>query len=274
MAERPNRAETALDEPLVPLPEAGRTFTVDRRVRLGDVTVDGRLRLDAVARYCQDTSNDDTRDVDLPDAMAWVVRRTVIDVVRPGHWDEVLSVTTWAGGLGRRWAERRLQLVGLPEAARSRDMPPEGAVRESAHLEVSTLWIHLDPASGRPKTLSDTFLEHYGPSAGDRVVAARRVLPVEIPAEADRHAWPVRRSDLDTLGHVNNTNYLSVVEEFLPAPWASAPMRIVVDYGAGVAAGAALEVAVDRADDRLDLWWVVDGTVVAAARVVPAVPNA
>ena len=109
--------------------------------------------------------------------------------------------------------------------------------------------------------------------AGDRTVAARRVLPIEIPDEATRRPWPVRRSDLDTLGHVNNTNYLSVVEEFLPGAWADGPLRIVVDYGAGVAAGAALTVAVDERSDRLDLWWIVDDTVVAAARAVPAVPT-
>ncbi len=273
MSEQRSAVEAPLTDPLVPFPEVGRTFTVERRVRLGDVTADGRLRLDAVARYCQDTSNDDTRDVDLPDAMAWVVRRTVIDVRRPGHWDEVLSVTTWAGGLGRRWAERRLRLLGVPDAARSRDMPAEGAVRPSAHLEVSTLWIHLDPMSGRPKGLSETFLEHYGPSAGERTVAARRVLPNEVDATARHLPWPVRRADLDTLGHVNNTNYLAVVEEFLPDGWADGPLRVVVDYAAGVPAGADLEIAVAETPTQVDLWWLVGGDVVAAARITPGSPT-
>lgn len=255
------------DDALVERPSHGRTFTVDRRVRLGDVTPDGRLRLDAIARYCQDTSNDDTRAVDLPGAMSWVVRRTVIDVIRPAHWDEVVAVTTWAGGLGRRWAERRLDLVGVPGAVRSRDLPAAGRVREPADIRVATLWIHLDPTNGRPRNLSEAFLEHYAEAAGDRIVSAKRVLPIEVPADAERSPWPVRHTDLDTLGHVNNANYLSVAEEFLPTEWGEGPLRVVVDYGAGVPIGAEVEIAHVTSVDRLDLWWVVDGATVAAASV-------
>ncbi len=265
---RPARdAENPLVDPLVPLPSQGRTFTVERRVRLGDVTPDGRLRLDALARYCQDTSNDDTRDVELPEAMAWVVRRTVIDVIRPAHWDEVMAITTFAGGLGKRWAERRLHAVGVEGAPRSLGLPEAGRTRPAAAIEVATLWVHLDVEAGRPKTLSDTFLEHYGPSAGDRVVGARRVLPVEVPDDAVVAPWPVRRADLDTLGHVNNANYFAVLEEFVPESWWDGPVRAVLDYGAGVPAGAELRVAHRRGDTDLDVWWTVEGTTVAAGRL-------
>ena len=44
------------------LPESGRRFSVVRKVRLGDVTPKGRLRLDAVARYLQDIATDDSLD--------------------------------------------------------------------------------------------------------------------------------------------------------------------------------------------------------------------
>ncbi|MFM9132658.1 MAG: hypothetical protein ACKORY_08070, partial [Actinomycetota bacterium] len=50
----------------------GRTFTARRRVRLGDATPKGRLRLDATARYLQDVSNDDTRDAEWSDPHWWV----------------------------------------------------------------------------------------------------------------------------------------------------------------------------------------------------------
>jgi hypothetical protein len=46
-------------------PSAGRTFAGRRRVRLGDCSPGGRLRLDAAARYVQDLSDDDTRDAGL-----------------------------------------------------------------------------------------------------------------------------------------------------------------------------------------------------------------
>ncbi|HEX8803492.1 MAG TPA: acyl-ACP thioesterase domain-containing protein, partial [Acidimicrobiales bacterium] len=100
----------------MPLPATGRVFRAARRVRLADADRAGRLRLDACARYLQDIGNDDTADSGIDDpATSWVVRRAVVDVHRPPRWRERLELATWCGGLGGRWAERRLSLVGGPD---------------------------------------------------------------------------------------------------------------------------------------------------------------
>ena len=65
---------------MVPLPDVGRRFSPCRRVRLGDASPGGRLRLDAVARYLQDVANDDAEDAGLANPASWVVRRTTIEV--------------------------------------------------------------------------------------------------------------------------------------------------------------------------------------------------
>ena len=142
---------------LTPRPDVGRLFTGHRQVRLGDVRPDGSLRLDALTRYTQDVSNEDTGDAELPDDMAWVVRRTVVDVVRPAVFGEELEIVTFCSGLGNRWAERRLSIRG----------------DHRARYEVATLWIYIDASSGRPRMLGDRFLELYGPSAQGRKVQAR-----------------------------------------------------------------------------------------------------
>ena len=97
---------------------AGRSYTARRRVRLGDATPNGRLRLDAVARYLQDVANDDGRDADWSDPHWWVVRRTVIDVrTFPVYLQEV-DLTTWCGGVGSHWAERRTRITSMRRVAR------------------------------------------------------------------------------------------------------------------------------------------------------------
>jgi acyl-ACP thioesterase len=48
-----------------PHPASGRVFTVSRVVRSTDVTPDGRLRLDALARYLQEAAEDDVADAGL-----------------------------------------------------------------------------------------------------------------------------------------------------------------------------------------------------------------
>src|ERR687892_2347555 len=100
-------------EPLVPLPDTGRVFRASRRIRLADRAADGRLRLDAVARYLQDVASDDVDETGwgAPDHL-WVVRHLRIDVVAPPVRDDRVEMATWSSGMGTVAAGRRLSLAG------------------------------------------------------------------------------------------------------------------------------------------------------------------
>lgn len=237
----------------------GRRFSGRRRVRLGDVTSSGRLRLDALTRYTQDVSDDDTTDAGLtdpddPTEPAWVVRRTAVAELQPAHLGEDIEVTTFCSGLGRRWAERHLRVVG----------------GGGARYEVSTLWICIDAATGRPRELTGRFRQLYGPAAGGRQVTARLTHPRPEPG-AERFPWPLRAVDLDVYGHVNNAAYWAVVEEWLDRYRLDRPFTATVEYAAGLDRGAGVEVAwAPVAAGGAQLWWLApDGTAPASAAVVP-----
>ncbi len=198
-------------------------------MRLGDVRPNGKLRFDALVRYAQDVSNDDTSDASLANDLAWVVRKTTVDVVVEAEFGETLTFVTFCSGLGRRWAERRLHVTG--------DV--------GAHLEIATLWVHLDADSGRPTPLSSHFLETYGPAAQGRTVSAR--LEHANPSErAVRRNWPVRFVDFDVFDHMNNAAYWAAVEEiiaerrFLPVR-----CRAELEYGHGIDHGSQVSLAVE-----------------------------
>jgi len=250
MSASPREAPAAL----VSRPAAGRVFEGLRRVRLGDVSPAGRLRLDAATRYLQDVSADDTADAALPEAEAWVVRRTVIEVRAFPRYLEPLALATWCSGTGSHWAERRISVVGEAGGA----------------IEAATTWVHLDPASGRPRRLSEGFDALYGEAAAGRRVKARLVHP-DPPAGLPDRPWPLRFTDFDVLGHVNNAAYWEAVEEALSSRRdLRAPLRAEVEHRAAVERGATVEVrTADGADGRLDLWLLADGAVVTTARVVP-----
>lgn len=238
---------------MVPLPEIGRIFTGHRRVRLGDVDPSGRLRLDALTRYTQDVSNDDTTDVGLPDDLAFVVRRTTVEVHRSGSFGEDLTIRTFCGRLGRRWAERRLAVTGTA----------------GAHYEIATLWVHIDTETGRPRALSEDFLRHYAESARGRTVSARHELPAIDDADVgppNRSTWPLRVVDFDTFGHMNNAAYWAVIEEQLVDHPVAEPIRATIEYGAGIEPTDEVTVAsaLDRGG-RLLLWWEVEGQSAASA---------
>ncbi len=236
----------------------GRTFSAVRKVRLGDVTPSGRLRLDALNRYTQDVSNDDTTDVGLSEATAWVVRRTCVDVHQPARMGEQLTLTTFAGALGRRWADRRITVVGV----------------DGARYEVATLWIHLDPVNGRPLGLTDEFLAIYGEAAGDRTVSARRSLQAFDPAVGERRGWPTRAVDFDPQQHMNNAAYWAVFEELLAEASRPDRLRATIEYAGGIALDASVELAIHADADTTRAWWLAgprngDYEVAASGSIAP-----
>jgi acyl-ACP thioesterase len=242
---------------MVAIPTSGRTFTKERRVRLGDVDPTGRLRFDATARYLQDVSNDDTRDAGLDDAATWVVRRTAIVVSKAGTYLEPLSLNTFCGGLGGRWAERRVVIVG----------------ESGAQIDATTLWVALDPQSLRPTALKPQFLDLYGEAAQGRVVRARLEHP-NPPDDRERSPWTLRAVDFDVLGHMNNATYWNVVEELLAQRThqeisfaATAAVRAEVEFRHEIRPGSSVELVTSHGSGQSMAWLVVNGEVSASARV-------
>ena len=71
-------------EELVPIPTGVRTFASRRVVRLADMDVWGRVRLDAIARYLQDVAIEDVDETGwgTPDHL-WFIRSIRVDVLAP-----------------------------------------------------------------------------------------------------------------------------------------------------------------------------------------------
>jgi acyl-ACP thioesterase len=238
-------------------PGPGRVYRSGRTVRLGDVDVDGRLRLDAVARYAQDVASDDVRDVAMAGRWGWVVRRTTMLLLRPGlerpRFEEDVTLATWCAGVGAAWAERRTTIFAAGRPA----------------VEISGLWVCLDLEQRRPVALDQEFLEVYGPTAQRRKVPGRLIHPGPAERVATR-AWALRRTDFDAFRHVNNAALWAVVEEEsarhqpgLPVTMASVEHRAAVELEAEVAVAAAQDEVGD-----LGLWMCdTDGEVLASAMV-------
>ncbi len=257
---------------LVPRPASGRRFEAHARVRLADVSATGRLRLDAIARMLQDVSGDDTADAAHEPDAAWVVRRLVIELAtdespdrRPAHRPRLrdeLTLVTWCSGTGPRWAERRTDLM------------LDGTDGEVV-ARAGALWVLVDPETGRPIALGAGFDAVYGEAAGGRRVG-QRLRHGPPPAGARGTPWPLRVTDVDVLGHVNNAVYWSPVEETLAR---LAPGRRVaraeIEFRGGLDPTDAVEmIGVSVGTGELRLWLTVASDVRASAvvQLAPAPP--
>ncbi|MBO0730667.1 MAG: hypothetical protein J2P57_15530 [Acidimicrobiaceae bacterium] len=182
---------------LVPLPSGADVHRGERRVRLADVDGDGRVRFDALARYLQDVAADDARRAPAEALPTWVVRRTAIAAARLPRYEEPLQLVTWCSGTGAAWAERRTSITGA----------------RGASVEAVSLWVSVDRATLRPVLLGDAFLAWAGEAARARRVPSGLHLPASAPSPASPRSWPLRRSDFDVLGHLNNTVSWAAAEE-------------------------------------------------------------
>ena len=234
---------------LLPLSPSGRSFIAERAVRLGDVDPDGWLRLDAVARYLQDIASDDALDAALPNALGWVVRRTMICVRRQASVNERLQLTTFCTGFGRCWAERRTSLVGL----------------DGASIEAVSLWVQVDTGTGRPAKLGDPFFEIYGTAAAGRTVSSKLGLGGAASAMAIGLPWSFRRADLDQFGHVNNAAHWTVVEEMLQRDGIPRVGIAELEY----LAAADVDQPCEMLSDGEHVWVVSAGRTLTAARIRP-----
>jgi acyl-ACP thioesterase len=243
---------------LVPEPDAGRVYRSQRKIRLADVGADGRLRLDAMARYMQDVASDDVADAEADDeTLTWVVRRTVIEVVSPFAADRAVSLSTWASGSGSHWAARRTSIAG----------------DAGGRSEAESLWVLIHRASSRLARLPAAFDDLYGPSTGGRKVSAKLELAPEPAPNATELAWPLRAADIDTLGHANNAVYWAAIETVLAMTpnGTGAPgfprLRGVLEYRRPVDLTSDLLLAITGGRSETNVWFIDGGETAAVAAV-------
>jgi acyl-ACP thioesterase len=233
----------------VPDPVRGRVFAVSRDVRSADVTPGGRLRFDALARYLQEAAEDDLADAALREPCYWLVRRAAV-VIRgyPAH-GEPLRLRTFCSATGPRWAERTTTVT-----------------RSGTDLmQATAVWANVARADGRPAPLGAAFHRMYGSAAAGRTVSARLSHPGPAGPQAGR-AWPLRATDFDTAGHVNNAIAWAAVEDVLAGlDWL--PASAELEYHRPILPGDDIQLAASHTRDQLSCWLLNGNRQLASARL-------
>ncbi len=125
-------------------------------------------------------------------------------------------------------------------------------------LEAAVLWVPVD-GTGHPVRIQSQFLDVYGESVQGRKVSGRVALRTP-PPNASSTPWPLRRADLDVVGHVNNAAVWQAVSEVVDVP----VREVEVIHHGPVESGH--EVRLVHAPG--EMWLLVDGQVRVAAQYV------
>jgi acyl-ACP thioesterase len=178
----------------------------------------------------------------------WILRRLAIDIVRTPRFRADLVLRTWCSGTGARWAERST------------------AINYDGELCINTvaLWVHTDPQSGAPIPLPTEFEDVW--DGGGRRVSAR--LRHGRPAADARSAqWPLRATDLDVVGHVNNAAYWAPVEQELARRQRPRVEQAEIEFRAGLTPDDDVRMTVSDEDDGFACWLSVNADVRASVLV-------
>ena len=221
----------SLDKALMPVLD-GHSAVFDREwpMRVADIDRTGRLRLDAAARHIQDVGQDYMHELGFDESHPlWVVRRNVIDVIRPIEFQDMLRLRLWCSGTSTRWCQMRVRIDG----------------RNGGLIESEAFWININRDTLMPSRMSDDFLAQLQRTTDVHRLRWKASLSPGNREDADQiREYPVRFTDIDLFDHMNNAVYWGVVEDYLSAnpELLTAPLRVTVEHEAPVALGDKLEI--------------------------------
>jgi len=223
---------TGLGKVLMPVPDPHPdVFDKQWPLRVGDIDRVGRLRFDAATRHIQDIGQDHLRELGFEDTHPlWIVRRTMIDLIKPIEFQDMLRLRRWCSGTSNRWCEMRVRIDGR---------------KGGGLIESEAFWININRETQGPARIADDFLEGLQRTTDVSRLRWKAYLSAGGREDADQiRDYPVRVTDIDLFDHVNNAVYWTVVEDYLASypELLENPLRVSIEHDAPVALGDKLEI--------------------------------
>lgn len=199
-------------------------------LRVADIDRLGRLRMDAAARHIQDIGQDQLREGGFQETHPlWIVRRTMMDLIAPIEFQDMLRMRRWCSGTSNRWCEMRVRIDG----------------RKGGLIESEAFWININRETQGPARISEDFLARLKRTTSIDRLRWKAYLKAGGREDADAiHEYPLRFTDIDLFDHMNNSVYWTVVEDYLSSypELLAAPLRVTLEHDAAVALGDKLEI--------------------------------
>ena len=236
------------------------------RVRSFETDPLGRLQVPILCKLLQEAASAHAAilgvavETLIESGVAWVLSRLHLDMQRWPTSDEEIIIETWPEAANRLFTERRFEVFGASD---------------SSIGTASSLWLILDLERRRPVRLHAHVIERLGElGLGSE---PRRFRDLVTPDPVDRElTFTVRRSDLDSAEHVNNTSYVEWAIEAVPdVVWSEKDLaELEIQFVSECHQGQTVlsrSQQVERGDDievRHQLTRHEDGAEVAHARTV------
>lgn len=193
-------------------------YQFESRVRYSETGLDQKLTFVSLVDYFQDCSTFQSESCGKglqylrEKNRVWMVLSWQIEILRRPSLGETVTVKTWPYGFKAFYGYRNFALLD----------------ENGAYLaKANSVWVYMDTQTGKPCKVLPENISGYEVEAQLEMEYSSRKIKVPDGCET-QEAFAVCRHHLDTNNHVNNGQYISMAEEYLPAGFEVT--RLQVEY--------------------------------------------
>lgn len=213
-------------------------FSIEEKVRYSHIDADKLLTYHQIAGFFQDCTLCHSEAIDMGFRYleeinkAWLLASWQIVIKRRPQFDEKLTVRTWAHNFKKMYGYRCFDM--LDEAG-------------ECIAFANSIWIYLNTQTMLPIKASEEEIAAY--NVEDKLYMDFAPRKINVSGEGIiKEAIRIRKDDIDTNNHVNNTKYIAYAEEYLPEKFDVGQIR--VDYKKAAIYGEHLVPTVYNEEDK------------------------
>ncbi len=190
-------------------------YTMETRVRYSECTSAGQAGLSGILDYLQDTCTFQAEDLSVgvrymqEHQTAWVLNSWQADVKRYPVFDEKIRISTWPYDFKGFLGFRNFKIE---------DSQGETIVR------AASVWVFMDMEKKRPARIPSKVAAAYQKCPQLEMEYMDRKIP-DFDGQHVDGVYKIPRCFIDTNQHVNNSKYILLAEELLPAGFQTGRMR-------------------------------------------------
>lgn len=191
-------------------------YKMDGRIRYSECGVDNKIKIPAIINYFQDCTTENSEKLGVGFAYlrekkrAWILNSWQVFVRRRPEVGEKIEVSTWATGFKGVFGPRDFVMK-----------TEDGEELACAH----SLWVYVDTETGRPVKPDQEEVDTYGAEEPLPIASVSR--KIKFPEDAEVvDTFAVRKYHIDTNHHVNNSKYIELAYEVVPADFNVTGLRV------------------------------------------------
>lgn len=178
-------------------------YSFDSKVRYSEVGSDNKLSVGGIVNYFQDCTLFHSESIGRGISgireikKGWVLSSWQIIIKERPAFMKSIKVSTWPTGFKGLYGTRNFTLEG-----------EEGQV----YAYANSIWAYLDLTTGHPTRIGEDEIKAYGIEEPLKMEYAPRKITLLKPMKEEA-AIPIRKNQIDTNHHVNNSQYIIMAME-------------------------------------------------------------